>query len=205
MLSNIKSLKVLKISFSYIKDIRKLNLIKYNKELKNKMNIDLIKYKIYSGTYVIIEKNGTGKEYNAYNNRLIFEGEYLNGKRNGKGKELSSDFSYSHINFEGEYLNGKRNGKGKEYNVFGDLIFEGDYLNGLRNGKGKEYNAYNNKLIFEGEYKNGKRWNGKVYDINNNIIYDFIKGQGIIKEYNRYNYLIFEGKYLNGERNGIGK
>ena len=33
------------------------------------------------------EKNGKGKEYNGYDDRLEFEGEYLNGKRNGKGKE----------------------------------------------------------------------------------------------------------------------
>ena len=52
-----------------------------------------------------------GKEYNNYNNNLIFEGEYLNGKRwNGKGKE----FHKNKLIFEGEYLNGKRNGKGKE-------------------------------------------------------------------------------------------
>ena len=63
----------------------------------------------------------------------------------------------------------KRNGKGKEYHDHGRLKFEGEYLNGERNGKGKEFGV-SGILLFEGEYINGKKWNGKVYDIKNNII-----------------------------------
>ena len=87
----------------------------------------------------IYETNGIGKEYNSYNDELLFEGEYKNGERNGKGKE---------------------------YNKFGDVLFEGEYKNGERNGKGQEYNFYRkkdkkrsefpenekNSIIFEGEY-----------------------------------------------------
>ena len=40
----------------------------------------------------------------------------------------------------------------------------------MRNGKGKKYYK-NGKLKFEGEYSNGMKWNGKGYDINNNIVY----------------------------------
>ena len=50
------------------------------------MNISLINYKIFSGKYIIYEKNGKGKEIN-YDGYLIYEGEYINGERNGKGKE----------------------------------------------------------------------------------------------------------------------
>ena len=38
------------------------------------------------------------------------------------------------------------------------------------NGKGKEYH-FHGSLRFEGEYYHGKKWNGKGYDLNNNIIY----------------------------------
>ena len=62
-------------------------MIKYNKSLQYKLDIKIINYKVFSGTYIIYDSNGNGKEYNSYNNELIFEGKYLNEKRNGKGKE----------------------------------------------------------------------------------------------------------------------
>ena len=142
------------------------------------------------------------KEYNK-DDILIFEGEYLNEKRNGKGKEYDYKNFKNYLIFEGEYLNGKRNGKGKEY-YFGELIFEGEYLNGKRNGKGKDF--FINKILFEGEYLKGKKWNGKGYDINNNLIYELKNGKGYIKEITIPDFkIIFEGEYLNGERNGKGK
>ena len=120
----------------------------------------------------IYEENGIGKEYNIYNDALMFVGEYIKGIKNGKGKEYKWN---NLVVFEGEYLNGKRNGKGKEYNYRQDVIFEGEYFNGLKNGKGKEY--YYNYPIFEGEYLSGKRWNGKGYDIlNRNIAYNITDG-----------------------------
>ena len=42
------------------------------------LNISLINYKFFSERYIIFEKNGKGKEYNKYNDTLVFEGEYLN-------------------------------------------------------------------------------------------------------------------------------
>ena len=44
MLQNIKSLYILKMIFSYINEKRKLNLIKYNKNLQNVNNISIIKF-----------------------------------------------------------------------------------------------------------------------------------------------------------------
>ena len=122
------------------------------------------------------------------------------------------------MRFEGGYLNGKRNGKGKEYYDNGKLKFEGEYLNGKRNGKGKEY-YFNNisygdvfdyssiittKLMFEGEFLNGIRWNGKIFDKDNNFT-EIKNGKGNIKVFNQDGDLIFEGEYLNGKRNGKGK
>ena len=60
-------------------------------------------YFIYKGDYLNGEKNGKGKEYDAYD-RLIFEGDYLNGVRNGKGKV----YYCVRLLFEGECLNGRK-------------------------------------------------------------------------------------------------
>ena len=86
-------------------------------------------YRVLSGKYTIYEDetNRYGKIYDAFENKLLYEGELINGRLNGKEKE---------------------------YNNFGELIYEGEYLNGKRHGKGKEYN-YKRKLIFDGEYFSG--------------------------------------------------
>ena len=62
------------------------------------------------------------------------------------------------------------------------MKFEGEYLNGKRNGKGKEYDIYG-KLEYEGEYLYERKWKGKGYDENNNIIYELKNGNGKVKEY----------------------
>ena len=169
---------------------------------------------LYEGNYLNGQRNGKGKEYDKRGN-LIYEGEYLKGKR--WDGNLKNYYENGNVLFDCEYINGKINGIGydinnnivnfigegkgyiKEYNDFGDLIFEGDYLNGERNGKGKEY--YFGNLIFEGHYLNGKRWNGKGYDVNNNVFYELNNGKGYVKDYK----LKYEGEYLYGERNGKGK
>ena len=143
-LKNIKSKYITILVFSYIKEKRKLEIIKYNKNIQNLLDIKIINYKFNLRKSLIYELNGNVKEYNEY---------------------------YDYLGFEGEYLNGKRNGKGKEYNYDGSLYFVGEYLNGKRNGKGKEYDYFSQKIIFEGEYRNGLRWNGKGYDNNNNVVY----------------------------------
>ena len=87
MLGNIKSKYILEIILSNINEERKLFLVKYNNKIKDRLNIDLINYKFLSGKYFIGKRNGKGKEYNGYNDELIFEGDYIDGKRNGYGKE----------------------------------------------------------------------------------------------------------------------
>ena len=77
-------------------------------------------------------------------------------------------------------ININGNGKGQEYDKWGYLIFEGECLDGDRNGKGKEYYK-NGNIKFEGEYLNNKKWNGKLYDLLNNIIYELKNGKGLIK------------------------
>ena len=168
MLGNIKSAFIVEILFSPINDKIKLELVKYNKSLQEKINISFMNYKLYSGKYIIYKEENKGEEYDAITDLLLFEGEYLNGKRNGKGKEYYDNGNFV-LHFE--FLNGKKwngafyiekegevfyeikNGKGYmfEANYNGELYFEGEYLNGERNGKGKEYNN-NGKIKFEGEY-----------------------------------------------------
>ena len=128
-LKDIKSAFIIKEMFYFLNEKQKLNIIIYNKQLQNICGFDIEDYKKISGKYKIIEKNGFGKEYQLYTNRLIFEGEYLNGKKNGKGIEY--DY-FGKLEFEGEYLNGQRNETGIEY--YDDQIrFFGEYLNGKKN------------------------------------------------------------------------
>ena len=129
MLKYVHSKFIIRILFFHINEKVKLKLVKYNKSLQNIIHVDLINYKLYKGNYVIYDSNGIGKEYNSFNDKLVYKGEYSKGERNGKGEE---------------------------YDYEGKLIYEGEFLNGKRNGKGKEYKGGN--LIFEGEYLNGKRW-----------------------------------------------
>ena len=100
MLDNIKSSYITQILFSYLTELHKLKLAKYSKKLKNKI-LCLINYKIYSGRYIIYETKFKGKEYNGYNNKLIYEGEYLNGERNGTGKEF---FDNGYLKYNGQFL-----------------------------------------------------------------------------------------------------
>jgi len=221
MLDNIKSIYFLKMVFSCLDNIRKLELIKYNKIFQKKLDISIIHYKLGSKKYLIIDAKRKVKEYDKDNGNLLFEGEYLNRKRNGKGKEYDK---YGILLFKGEYLNGDRwngkgyngsnnivyelqNGKGvvKEYYfVLNKLKIKVEYLNGKKNGKGKEYYE-EGELFFEGEYINGKRWNGKFYNGINNIVYEIKNGKGFIKKYYDSICLKFEGEYLKGEKNGKGK
>ena len=181
---------------------------KYNKRIK------------FEGEFFNDLKEGSGKEY-YLNGKIKFEGEYKKDKKwNGKGYDINGNIDYiisegkgiiklykystNSLTFEGEYKNGEKNGKGKEYNYHGQLVFGGKYLNGKRHGQGKEYLAKINKISFEGEYKEGKKWNGKGYDNQGNIIYELNNGQGYVKLYNE-DYCYFEGEYKNGEANGYGK
>ena len=120
MLKNSKSIYFIKKLFNFIDEKNKLDIIKYNKNIQNILDISLINYKFFSNRYIIFENNGKGKEYFWYNSDLVFEGEYLNGKKNGKGKEYDYD---GKVLFEGEYLNGKK--KEEEKNM---IMMEKYYL-----------------------------------------------------------------------------
>ena len=111
-MEKIKSKLIIKIFFSNFNWKQKLKIIKYNKNLPNKINVKNINYQFLSDYYIIYgnEINRKGKEFNSYDDELLFEGEYLNDKRwNRKGKEY---YWNNELIFEGYNINGKRNGKG---------------------------------------------------------------------------------------------
>ena len=75
MLIGIKSSIVLKKIMSYLKDEKKLKLLKYNKKVQNILNITIIDFLKLSGKYIIDQKDGIKYIYNSYNDELIYEGE----------------------------------------------------------------------------------------------------------------------------------
>ena len=112
MLKNIKTSFFINKFFSFIDERRKLEIIKYNKNIQKSMNISILNYKIYCGRY-FIKKGNIIKEFSYYNDQLEFEGKYLNGKRNGKGKEYIYNLD-GVFTIEVSYKNGKKNGFGKK-------------------------------------------------------------------------------------------
>ena len=191
IIRHIKSNFILKKIFSLICEIRKLDVILYNKMLQNSLNINNENYDKYRWKYKIGEKNGIGEEYDLDSNSLLFEGEYLNGKKNGKGKEY---YKEGKLKFEGEYSNGNKI-KGKKYDKNGNVI-----LTLEENGKGKE--LYENGILkFGGDYFDGRRWHGKGYNNDGEFDFEIKYGKGSVIEYNYKGILIFEGEYINGKKN----
>ena len=154
MWQRIKSSFILKKIFNNVYYKRKLYITKNNKRIKQKLDINLIDFRRFSGRYKE-DMNGKTKEYDSYSHRLLFEGLYSNGKRIGEGKEYNDD---GNLIFEGEYLDGKKwKGIAKEYDEdTGKLILEYEYLSGKIDGESKEYDKYNGDLLFSGKIKNGK-------------------------------------------------
>ena len=70
--------------------------------------------------------------------------------------------------------------------------------------KGKEFYK-NRKLEYEGEYLYDRKWNGKGYDENGNVVCELINGKGNVKEFGNFSELLYEGDFVNGKRDGKGK
>ncbi len=72
-------------------------------------------------------------------------------------------------------MNGEKSGKGILYLKNGEIKLESIYLYGQKI-KCKEF--FKGKLVFDGEYLYNRKYNGKGYDDNGNIIYEVIFGNG---------------------------
>ena len=226
MLKNVRSKYILKIILSYVKEEKKLKIIKYNKNLQNIMDINLINYKFLSNRYIIYETSKRGKEYNGNDDTLLYEGEFLNGERHEKGKEyiehyISNCFygvdqnnmkifndlhnrKYYEKNSKKIYKDKskQKNGMVEERDALGNLKFKGNYLNGEKHGEGEEFDK-NGKILFEGEYLKGKRWKGRgkefCYDGTLKYEGEYLDGKrwnGKGKEFYHSNFLKYEGEYL---------
>ena len=86
MLENVKSQYLVKLLFTFLLHKRKLRIVRYNKQLQKKLDINLIFYKNMTNKYIIYEGKGIGKEYDL-EGKLLFKGQYYNGERNGNGEE----------------------------------------------------------------------------------------------------------------------
>ena len=58
-----KSYCVLKHMFTFLLEEKKLELVKYNKKLQNRLLINIKDYENATDRYIIFEENGKGKEY----------------------------------------------------------------------------------------------------------------------------------------------
>jgi hypothetical protein len=87
-INRIRSSYILKEIFSFLEPREKLDIIIYNRKLKENLEISIQDYKRISGKYIKGEKNGKGCIYTLDKNILIFEGEFLNGKKMEKGKNI---------------------------------------------------------------------------------------------------------------------
>ena len=72
------------------------------------------------------------------------------------------------MKFVGDYLNEKKDENHLYSNRFG---FNKEFFT----GEGKEY-FNNGKLYFEGEYLKGNKWNGKIYNLEDNKISEIKNG-----------------------------
>ena len=94
MLKKVQATYFIKILFSHIFKRKKLQIVKYNKNLQSIINRSLLYYKAVSEKYLVYYQEGLVKEYDLdslddYD--LIYDGQYLNGKRHGKGKEYDEE------------------------------------------------------------------------------------------------------------------
>ena len=87
-IKKIRSIYIIKKLFSNLTLKKKYYLIRYSKDIQNKLEINIQDYKKVSGRYKINGINGEGKEYLLDSNILIFEGEYKNGEEMEKGRKM---------------------------------------------------------------------------------------------------------------------
>ena len=186
---------------------------KHGKEIEYNEKEELL----YERNYQNGAKHGLEKIYNIENNMEI-EGEFSMSKKIGIFKTykkglLIKEIDYSSPELEGKEYNmegkivfegtfnangNKYTGNYKEYYNNGKLKLEGKYIECYIKGKVKEYYE-NGKTLFEGEYSYSKRYNGKIFDENGEVIDEIKEGKSMKKELDEKKRFKFEGKYLEGK------
>ena len=90
MLALIKSNYIFQTIFSLTNEKIKFKLFKYSNSLQKKSELNLVDYRRFSGKYIIYYTARKGKEYDSFNDTLVYEGRFLKGERNGYGKEYGN-------------------------------------------------------------------------------------------------------------------
>ena len=72
----IKATFYYKVIFSFLNEKTKLKFVKYNKNLQNKIDINLNNYKFFTNQYIVYETKQNGKEYYGFGDILQYEGEW---------------------------------------------------------------------------------------------------------------------------------
>ena len=103
--NNIRSKYILKRIFDLLTNKKFLYLIRYNKVMQEKTEINIENYKKEGNRIKIGGTNGYGKEYRLNTNIILFEGEYFNKEKNGRGREY---YENGLIKFDGVYFKGKK-------------------------------------------------------------------------------------------------
>ena len=192
-LDNIISFDIYKTIFSFFTDKKKLEIVRYNIRIQNRLDININNYRDFTRKYL---KNEIIKKENNNDGKLEFKDENFNGKKNEERKLNKNDILIYEVerkhklkgsNAE-KFEKYKKKNKSKIYREYdcstGFLEYEGEKLNGKWHGFGKKF--YQGCLDYVGNYLNGKR-NGKG------------------EEYDKNGNLRFEGEYLNGIKwNGKG-
>ena len=119
-------------------------------------------------------------------------------------KQYRNKLPYDQKKIYGKYLKIEKDGYGREYsNITKKVLYEGYFKNYKKKGKGKEYYENDGSIKFKGKYLNGKRYKGKGYDNNGNLVIRIEKGK--IEELYKNGKLQFEGEYYNNKKwNGKG-
>ena len=62
MFQNIKSSYFIKLIYSFVEEVQKLKLVRYNKSIQRNLDINIINYKFFKGNYIIYESKKIVKE-----------------------------------------------------------------------------------------------------------------------------------------------
>ena len=91
-------------------------------------------------------------------------------KKNGHGTEIYKDGS----TYVGEFKDGKYHGQGT-YTFSDGRKYVGEFKDGKQNGQGTHTWSDGRKYV--GEYRDEERWNGKLFDEEENGIRRFVNGE----------------------------
>ena len=104
--------------------------------------------------------------------QIKYQGFCKDKKYHGKGIEY---YPNGNKLYKGEYENGRFNGKGKYYNKQGEIKYKGKYKDNAFHGKGRL--NLSEDLYYEGEFKNHEFFDGKIYDKDNEVLFEFKNGK----------------------------